>query len=67
MELVVNEQLQQVPESCTIQGLLDTILPEQQKGVAVAINQTVVARTQWTTHQLIPTDKVLIIKATQGG
>ena len=36
-------------------------------GIAVAINETVVPKSQWTSTLLQENDKVLIIKASQGG
>jgi sulfur carrier protein len=37
------------------------------KGVAIAINDTVVPRANWATHRLADGDRVLVIRATQGG
>jgi len=43
------------------QGLAD------QPGIAVAVNEIVIPRTDWQDHILKPNDTVLVIKATQGG
>jgi sulfur carrier protein len=37
------------------------------KGMALAVNNTVVSRSEWGTYELKENDKVTIIKATQGG
>jgi len=37
------------------------------KGVAVALNQEVVSKEEWGTHQLQSNDQILIIEPTQGG
>jgi sulfur carrier protein len=37
------------------------------RGVAVAVNDTVVPRSEWDRFQLKDNDSILIIKATQGG
>ncbi len=37
------------------------------KGLAVAVNYTVVPRTNWDTFQLSENDTIIIIRATQGG
>ena len=37
------------------------------KGVAVAVNERVITRSGWEEHVVKDGDKVLIIKATQGG
>ncbi|MEO8759802.1 MAG: sulfur carrier protein ThiS [Bacteroidia bacterium] len=38
-----------------------------QKGIAVAVNNTVIPKTEWATKILNENDKITIIKATQGG
>jgi sulfur carrier protein len=37
------------------------------KGVAVAVNGNVIPASQWSDHVLSHNDKLMIIKATQGG
>lgn len=37
------------------------------KGIAVAVNNKVVKRSNWELHQLSENDKVLVISATKGG
>ena len=39
----------------------------EKKGIAVALNNEVVTRSDWTNKQLKQGDKIIIIKATQGG
>lgn len=36
-------------------------------GVAVAVNEDLVPRSQWPTHQLHPNDRVEVVTARQGG
>ena len=38
-----------------------------QKGIAVAVNNAVVPKAEWSTKILNENDKITIIKATQGG
>ncbi len=38
-----------------------------QKGIAVAVNNAVIPKTEWSTKILNKNDKITIIKATQGG
>jgi sulfur carrier protein len=38
-----------------------------QKGIAVAVNNTVIPKAEWQTKNLTENDKITIIKATQGG
>lgn len=49
---------------------LSDILKEKkitQNGIAVAVNEKVISKTEWEKFQLKENDSVLIIKATQGG
>ena len=68
MELKINNQTKQFPlDSFTIQALLDLEIPNKQNGIAVAINNTVIPKSNWNSHQITETDDILIISATQGG
>ena len=67
MEITFNGQKHQVEEQTSVQAALNKWIGEKQKGIAVAINETIVPKTQWESYILQPDDKVLVIKATQGG
>ncbi|MFZ6013507.1 MAG: sulfur carrier protein ThiS [Bacteroidota bacterium] len=67
MEISFNNQLQQIEEGSSVQQLLDRLIGTDQKGIAIAVNQNIVPRTTWGSHTLRAQDKVLVIKATQGG
>lgn len=68
MELKINNQTKFFSENIiTVQQLLDMEMPDKQKGIAVAIAERVVPKTNWATTVLSDKDEVLIIKATQGG
>lgn len=67
MEIKLNNHVKTFPEQCTVQQLLDNVRPEKQKGIAVAINNTVIPKTGWHNHLINANDDVLIITATQGG
>ena len=67
MEIVVNNQPHQISENTSVQLILDDLIGEKQKGIAVAVNEAVIPKAQWETHLLKPNDKLLVIKATQGG
>lgn len=40
---------------------------QSQKGIAVAVNNTVIPKAEWQTKILNNNDKITIIRATQGG
>ncbi len=68
MELQVNSQTKYFTQNeLTIQALLDIEMPHKQKGIAVAINNTVIPRSFWNSYILNPSHQILIISATQGG
>ncbi|MEB0261982.1 MULTISPECIES: sulfur carrier protein ThiS [unclassified Mucilaginibacter] len=67
MEITVNQQTYSVSEICSLQQMLDTILLQPVKGIAIAVNQDIIAKSYWPTHSLKPGDNLTIIKATQGG
>ncbi|AOW09123.1 sulfur carrier protein ThiS [Flavobacterium gilvum] len=68
MELKINNQTKQFTEdSLTVQALLDLEIPGKQNGIALAINNTVVPKSNWNSHLIKETDDILIISATQGG
>ena len=68
MELKINNQTKQfATDSLTVQTLLDLEIPVKQNGIALAINNTVIPKSDWNSHFLNPTDDILIISATQGG
>ena len=67
MEIILNQQTTQIPETCSVQQLLQSLFPGIQQGIAVAVNQTIVPKAKWPQHVLQPQDNVLLIKATQGG
>ena len=67
MEIKLNNQIKIFPEHCNIQQLLDIVVPEKQKGIAIAVNNSVIPKNTWHVQLLKQNDEVLIIKATQGG
>ncbi|OLY91433.1 sulfur carrier protein ThiS [Cnuella takakiae] len=67
MEIYINDQPQVFEPGASVQQIVDAWAGEKQKGIAVAINNTVVPRANWKDHLLQDHDRILLIKATQGG
>jgi sulfur carrier protein len=63
----VNDQPHPLAAATTLHALVRELGLAERKGVAVAVNQSVVARAAWPTHLLVEGDRVLVIRATQGG
>lgn len=41
--------------------------PIETKGIAVAVNEIIIFKSQWDSHRLKHGDEIMVIKATQGG
>ena len=66
IEIKVNNKNYQFPEHSSLQIVIDQLKINQQ-GIAIAVNQQVIAKQLWETTQLKKHDDILIIHATQGG
>lgn len=67
MKLTVNGEKKNT-DAKTVQKLLQSFDVEHgEKGVAVAVNDSVVPKDQWENYQLEEEDHIEIIRATQGG
>lgn len=65
--ILVNDRPQALAAGATVAGLLHELGLAGRKGVAVALNGAVVARSEWPAQALAADDRVLVIQATQGG
>ncbi|MCG1036743.1 sulfur carrier protein ThiS [Polaribacter sargassicola] len=66
MTIKVNNETQEISKNTTLQELVN-LLKVKTNGIAIAINNSVVKRTDWSSKILQQEDVVLIIKSTQGG
>ncbi|MEO1434473.1 MAG: sulfur carrier protein ThiS [Bacteroidota bacterium] len=67
MTVYVNQTPFEFDTALDIQALLKQQELKQDKGLAVAVNNIIIPRTNWAQHQLKHDDQVLIISATAGG
>ena len=67
MEVTVNKDRITLADNASVKDLLDQILGEKQKGVAIAIENVVLPRTDWQHRILLHGEKLILIRATQGG
>lgn len=68
MVCYVNNTPHEAAENQLLADLLTALgQATQTRGLAVAVNDTVVPRTEWATHAVQPHDRILLIRATQGG
>ncbi|MBO9204081.1 MULTISPECIES: sulfur carrier protein ThiS [Niastella] len=67
MNIFINQQPRDIPDQCSLEQLLTQVLGIPVAGLAVAVDQTVIPNTHWQSYVLQPADKVMLIRATQGG
>ena len=66
MQLIINDIPQQFAQQLSIADLLHT-LAQPQNGIAVALNQQVVSKSQWPHTQLQDRDRITLFKVVAGG
>jgi sulfur carrier protein len=66
-EVFVNDRPHALAGPATLGGLLGELGIAGRKGVAAAVNGAVVPRASWASRALCGGDRVLVIRATQGG
>jgi sulfur carrier protein len=67
MVLWINKIAQQHEAPLSLLGLLQHLKQAKQTGIAVAVNNRVVPKANWSAYALEDQDSVTIITATQGG
>ena len=67
MIVFVNNEQKELQANSNIEHLLKKLELSALKGMAVAVNQEVISKSNWANHLLHENDKVTIIRATQGG
>ncbi|MBG6235280.1 sulfur carrier protein [Pedobacter sp. CAN_A7] len=67
MEVTVNQQSYSVSENCSLQHMIDHVLVVPVNGIAIAVNQEIIVKSDWPSYVLKAGDQLTIIKATQGG
>ena len=67
MNVNVNDQPRSVSDSATLLDLLSELTLADRRGIAVALNDSVVPRSGWAGRALAENDRVLVIHASQGG
>jgi len=67
MNVFVNNREESIGENATIQDFLKSQGLSTKRGIAIAVNNFVIAKATWGETQLKEKDKITIIQATQGG
>lgn len=67
MTVSVNNQSVETEASTSLRYLLTELALADKKGIAVAVNNAIVPRTNWERFILSGNEKITILQATQGG
>lgn len=67
MVVFVNNTRHELSAAATIADVLSSLRIDAARGVAVAVNNTVVPRPEWPEYGLQNDDRLTVIRATQGG
>lgn len=66
VSVLVNENPIEIEENATLSQLLQKVNTSVE-GIAIAVNDEIIAKNAWESQAIKNNDNVLIIKATQGG
>jgi len=67
MKLKVNDKSLELPFGSSLSYLIKDLSLSSSTGIAVAVNEEVIAKTDWEKYVLKEDDSILIIQASQGG
>ncbi len=67
MYIYINDQKYELKQGSDLNELFSNLNIEVSKGIAVAVNDTVIPKREWNTYKINSEDKIILIKATQGG
>ena len=67
MEVFINNQSVSVPDLAKLSEVLVQLDSLNKRGIAVAVNNSVIPKSEWDSYKVDSADKITIIRATQGG
>lgn len=67
MNIYLNDKPTKIEENTSIHSLLKSMHIESFQGIAIGVNDSVIPRNEWESKFLKENDKVLLIRASQGG
>ena len=65
--IYINGEAHKIDISKNLAQIFAQLDIDPDKGIAVAVNEVVIPKSNWTSFTLKENDKVLLIRATQGG
>ncbi|MHA4808104.1 sulfur carrier protein ThiS [Flavitalea flava] len=67
VEVSINREKFHLSDSGKLADVLPLLHIQRPDGIAIAVNEQVIPRSEWADYVLQPQDKVFVIRATQGG
>jgi sulfur carrier protein len=67
MDLYIGQEKRNLDVRAVSDLLNALTLPEDGKGIAIAVNDAVISRSRWQEHVLHDSDHIEIVRAVQGG
>ncbi len=69
MTIQLNDKKIDIPTEMTLEKLLQSELniTSEKKGIAVAVNETIIPKQEWKNYPIKDNDHILVITAAQGG
>ena len=67
MRLNINNEIREISDVENMEDILKKISPDIFNGIAVAVNEQVIPKSDWKKFLPKENDRILIIKASQGG
>ena len=67
MEVFINNQSVSVTHLSKLSEVLVQLDSLNKRGIAVAVNNSVIPKSEWDSYKVDSADKITIIRATQGG
>ncbi len=67
MNISLNEKEVSIDKQISLEELFNQYDIKATKGVAVAVNEMIIPKKEWSSYNLRDNDKILVITATQGG
>ena len=67
MKILINNETKEFSEPLALDQLVHRLTHLEQKTFAIAVNETFVPKTQYTTTEIQPGDRIEILSPMQGG
>jgi len=67
MQITINKQAYQFDENTSLESAIETLELKETNGIALALNEEIIPKSEWQKTILFEEDKIIIIGAVAGG